>query len=149
MFIQNNFRLISAVFILIGISIIVYMFQNTKEWDFNRIVIVIAISLFLFMLVLIGYLVHKSKYELKWPPVIPDCPDYWELEDGTCVPNQKNTNVGTCNERKYRDFVRKHSESELRGPSGIRKKAEWANKCGIVWDGITNNPEVINYSLHN
>ncbi len=142
MFIQNNFHWLSVVFILIGVSIVVFMFQNTKEWDFNRIVIVTAICLLLFMLVLIGYLVHKSKYELKWPPVIPDCPDYWELEDGKCVPNRKGTNVGTCN-KPIR--VPEH----LKGPSGIRKKAEWANSCGIVWDGVTNNPEVTNFSLYN
>lgn len=153
MFIRNNFRTISILFILIGVLLIVYLYQSTKQWTFNRIVIVVALCFLLGMLVLVGYLVNNSKYNAKWPPVIGECPDYWEVEKGEdgkyrCIVNERNTNVGRCNQASYNTFISGLSENDLKGISGLRKKSKWANDCGIMWDGVTNHPDVINHSIH-
>jgi hypothetical protein len=100
--------------------------------NFQRLVIIIAIVLLIVIFVFTLIILSRSKSSQSWPPVIGDCPDYWIDTSGNgsnCV-NVKN--LGTC-ATETMDF----STSEYTGDQGLCNKYNWANNCGVSWDGIT------------
>lgn len=99
---------------------------------FQKIVIYIALILSLLILLFVGYMMYRAKNNVTWPPMISECPDYWKVTDVEKCANEHN--LGSCGDTM--DF----SGSDWNGKSGLKKKYEWARKCGITWDGITNNP---------
>ena len=84
----------------------------------------------------VAYFTYKAKSKAGYPPVIAECPDYWENTEtngkNQCV-NNKNIGKDSC--AKVMDF----SRSPWIGDSGLCRKLEWAKKCDITWDGVTNN----------
>ena len=61
---------------------------------FQNIVITIAIIFLIITLAFIGISLYKQKIKAKYPPVIPNCPDYWEMKDNFCV---NSMNLGNNN----------------------------------------------------
>ena len=104
---------------------------------FQSIVMTIAIVLLIICLVLIGMTIYNTKYNMAFPPVVADCPDYWLDESQGDASNCVNSkNLGTCNVNKM-DF----SKSMWTGNNGLCNKAKWAKACNLTWDGITNSSE--------
>jgi hypothetical protein len=102
---------------------------------FQKTVLVVSTTLLVLSLITIAVLLNKAKDNLQWPPMISECPDYWKVTD---IDRCQNTmNLGTCGNNA--DF----SSSEWQGKSGLKKKYDWAKGCGLTWDGITNNPDLI------
>ena len=101
---------------------------------FQSIVMIVATVILLICLVIIGVMLYRSKYNMQFPPVVADCPDYWlDMSDGdsrNCV-NAKD--LGSCG-TKQMDF----SSSFWTGPQGDCRKFQWARGCDLTWDGITN-----------
>lgn len=100
--------------------------------NFQRITIYIAIVLLLLTLSFIGYMIYKTKSSVTWPPMVSECPDYWDVGSNNTCNNVQN--LGTCDASSM-DF----SGPEWQGNSGLKCKYNWAKKCGITWDGITNS----------
>jgi len=114
--------------------------------SFQKIVLIISIVVLIISLAVIGVTLHYSKLSTKWPPHIPECPDYW-LSDGSgnksvCT-NIKN--LGVCPPKTGE----KHLSMNFNNPpfnnlsNSNCAKYTWANVCKISWDGITygaNNP---------
>ena len=97
--------------------------------EFRQIVVLVAVIVLIVILTIIGYSLTKAK-DVNWPPVVPTCPDYWELDgSGNCM-NTKN--LGTCKNSKM-DF----SIDNYLGVNGACNKYKWATGCGVSWDGIT------------
>tara|TARA_B110000305_G_scaffold61519_1_gene68253 strand:- start:303 stop:656 length:354 start_codon:yes stop_codon:yes gene_type:complete len=108
---------------------------------FQRSVIGIASSILIITLVLVGITLYHSKKNQDWPPVVSDCPDYWITrdsndEDGAVCYNANNLGSASCN--KKMDF----SKQAWQGSTGTCRKSQWAKKCKLTWDGITNNGSV-------
>ena len=105
------------------------------EFNFQMIVISISVIFLIIMLVIIGIAMYKKKYTQVFPPIVSNCPDYWEDKSignsSNCV-NIKN--LGTCGV-KSKDF----SGTDWTSNEGICNKAKWARNCNLTWDGITNN----------
>ena len=101
--------------------------------EFRTIVSIVAIVILIIVLVIIGFSLSRIK-DPKWPPVTPECPDYWELDGtGKC----KNTKaLGTCNTQSGANTV-DFSEPEYAGSLGPCRKYNWAKSCGVTWDGVT------------
>ena len=101
---------------------------------FQLTVLLIAVIILIITLVFIGLALRKAKNAQQWPPMIPECPDYWSLQRGTNgAPICSNDhNLGTCKE-KTKDF----NISTFSGSQGLCNKYKWATSCGIAWDGIT------------
>ena len=104
---------------------------------FQKIVLIAAIIILIIALIFIGMALSYSQ-DKHWPPIVPQCPDYWEADgsgnNSTCT-NVKN--LGTCNS------VMNFNSAPYTGASGTCAKYNWANNCGVTWDGITygvNNP---------
>jgi hypothetical protein len=104
---------------------------------FQNIVITIAIIILIITLAFIGISLYRQKSKAKYPPVIPNCPDYWETKGNFCVNSMDlgNNNAG-CREKIN------FSTPQWSGQPGLCGKYKWANACNITWDGISNNKEL-------
>lgn len=100
---------------------------------FQKILLVIMFILLIVILVLVGITLYKNKTSKTWPPNLADCPDYWLDMSGNGMKCVNVKDLGTCNgsvaqgEHLTMDFSTYNSCD----------KYNWANSCGIAWDGIT------------
>lgn len=100
--------------------------------NFQSVMLLIAIIALIICLILIGMFLKDSKSSITWPPIIPNCPDFWEdlSGDGSRCSNVKRLGspvVATM------DFT----ASTYTGSSGKCEKYKWATTNGLEWDGIT------------
>lgn len=102
--------------------------------DFQKVVMAVAIGVLILTLGMIGSALSKQRKNAVYPPVLADCPDYWEnTSDGTC--RRKQYNRGICPDN-IKDF----------SDSTDCYKYDWTNKCDVTWDGISNNPDICDTS---
>lgn len=119
------------------------------DWGFHKIVICIAIITLIISLVIIGHYLRNSKSNSIYPPVVSNCPDYWEekIIPGNannrkhCV-NNKEINNGKPDTVKVKDF----NSGDWQGFIGRCRKQQWAVQNELTWDGVTNNPKLCSYS---
>jgi hypothetical protein len=112
--------------------------------SFQKYVLLIAIVILIIALVIIGFALSYSKAQ-NWPPLVPSCPDYWEIDGSgnntTCTNVQ---DLGTCpSNTGNQHLVMNFNSSNFTGANGLCAKYNWATNCGVSWDGITygvNNP---------
>jgi len=112
---------------------------------FQKIVLFAAIIILIIALVVIGVALSYAKDDEEWPPLIPDCPDYWTIDgsgnNANCI-NVKD--LGTCPPQSGQQHLTMNfNSSAFTGSNGDCAKYTWAKKCGVTWDGITygvNNP---------
>lgn len=103
--------------------------------DFQKIVMMAAIVVLIVTLTMIGIAMNKQKKNAIYPPVLAECPDYWQnTVDGECKRGALY-NRGDCPSNTV-DFS---SMSDC-------AKYEWASGCGVTWDGISNNPDICDTS---
>ena len=107
-------------------------------FEFQQTVMTISVIMLVLALILIGVALYRQKYnaDIAFPPVVADCPDYWDnvsTEDKIQCENVKN--LGGC------PGVKDFSASEFVGNNGVCEKQKWAKACGVVWDGVANNNE--------
>jgi hypothetical protein len=119
--------------------------------NFNRTVLVVATILLILGLIIIGFFIVKSIQDSEYPPVISDCPDYWNVTydaDGkvVCTSNSINTattsnNSNNSNNRCNTYPVALFTASGSTKADILCEKNKWAKDCNIHWDGITNNSQ--------
>jgi hypothetical protein len=111
--------------------------------NFNRTVLLVASVLLILGLIIIGFFIVKSVQDSAYPPVISDCPDYWNVnydpvtQKKICTNNSINPGPTTNECRNYPVSLfsaNGSSEADI-----ICAKNKWAKSCNIHWDGITNN----------
>ena len=105
---------------------------------FQKFVLYTAVIILIITLVVIGITLSNSSSN-DWPPMVPQCPDYWKLDgsgnNSTCT-NLKDLGVcpaGLGGKHQIMNF----NTSTFTGSQGICNKYNWANKCQVSWDGIT------------
>ena len=105
---------------------------------FQKIVLYSAIIILIVVLIIIGVAFSYAKNE-QWPPLLPECPDYW-IADGSgnntqCI-NVKD--LGTCPAQQGKKHqIMNFNSDNFTGDNGDCAKYTWANKCKVSWDGIT------------
>lgn len=112
---------------------------------FQKIVLYTAIIILLIALVFVGFSLTYSKSKMPWPPVTPQCPDYWTMDgsgnDAVCI-NVKN--LGICPPSAGKQFLTMNfNQAPFNGSNSNCLKYQWANRCKVSWDGINygvNNP---------
>jgi hypothetical protein len=100
--------------------------------NFHRLVIIITVIILILILIFVAIMLSRSKSSQTWPPIVGDCPDYWIDLSGNgamCVNSKK---LGTCNQNTMN-----FTTSLWTGSNGLCAKYNWANGCGLTWDGIT------------
>jgi len=100
---------------------------------FQKIVVIIAILSLIGALIFIGYAMYNKQHNVQFPPVSSQCPDYWKAKDNKCY-NVKD--LGSCANGKGKS--ENFNTDFFKGHRGICRKANWAKRCGVSWDGITN-----------
>jgi len=105
-------------------------------FGFQQTVMTVSVIILVLALILIGVALYRQKYnnDIAFPPVVADCPDYWDnvsTEDKIRCENVKN--LGSC------PGVKDFSAYEFVGNTSVCEKQKWAKACGVVWDGVTNN----------
>ena len=111
--------------------------------EFNKIVLTIAIVVLLIALIVLGIFLSKSMFEDTYPPVISDCPDYWDVSYNTAN-DVICTNISTINSGKGTNECSNYEVNQFLNEGTeindvICNKQKWAKSCGITWDGVTNN----------
>lgn len=97
--------------------------------NFQKAITIIAILFLIFLLLGMWYIFSRGENNTKFPPMIAQCPDYWELKKNKCINKKKLGNGCKTFNPKY---------SKYKGAMGKVEKCKWAKNCGVVWDGITN-----------
>jgi hypothetical protein len=105
---------------------------------FQKTVLFVAIGILIISLIIIGFVLSAGK-DNQWPPMIPNCPDYWTADgsgnNAKCV-NVKD--LGTCPPSEDSEhLVMNFNGSAFTGSEGDCNKYKWADKCNVSWDGIT------------
>lgn len=119
--------------------------------SFQMIVLAIAVVVLIIILTAIGLGIRNLKNKVVYPPIANQCPDYWEVADDkiSCsIPGQSGKNKGslatTASINSVPGYDSANNKIDFTVPdwninkSAICNKQEWANKYGIVWDGISN-----------
>jgi len=107
--------------------------------EFQKIILYTAIIILIITLVVVGISLSYVKNEQKWPPMTPECPDYWVSHgsdnESYCV-NIKD--LGTCGPYgNNKHLIMNFNSNIFTGSQGNCNKYKWAKNCGISWDGIT------------
>ena len=98
---------------------------------FQRIVLIISFVILVLALIIIGVLLYNKQYDIKFPPEIGNCPDYYVSgPNGACANTigLKTLNPN-CNTPNFRSYT---------GEGADKNKCNWSKQCGVTWDGITN-----------
>lgn len=112
---------------------------------FQKIVLFIAVIILIIALIAIGIALYYASASQQWPPLVPECPDYWNADgsgnNATCT-NIKD--LGTCPPKSGdTHLIMNFNTPAFSGENSLCAKYTWAQKCGVSWDGITygvNNP---------
>jgi hypothetical protein len=107
--------------------------------SFQKYVLIIALVILIITLLFIGITIKHAKKKEQWPPVIGDCPDYWIdlLGNGEKCVNVKDLGSCTKTEKGQSHYTMDFSVPAFTGSDELCSKYNWANKCGVTWDGIT------------
>ena len=104
----------------------------------KQTIIIIATIILIIYLIIIGLSIYKSQYNNQYPPVIPECPDYWDItEDKNCINSKK---IGTCQIED--DLKINLNEAKWKGKTGMCAKYQFAKRCNLQWDGISGKNEL-------
>jgi hypothetical protein len=102
---------------------------------FQKTVTMVAIIILILTLGFIGLALYRQKYNPQYPPVIPNCPDYWDASGNECVNFKKLGNSQCFNNMDF-------TTAQWSGDLGLCGKYKWAKGCNLSWDGISNRPEL-------
>ena len=130
--------LIISIVLIIFLIIISLLLKSKSMGSFQKIILIIAIIILLINLVIIALALHNSKNK-NWPPLVPNCPDYWIIDGSgnniTCI-NKKD--LGVCKPPSgQQHLTMKFNTAPFTGANGNCAKYTWANNCKVAWDGLT------------
>lgn len=111
--------------------------------EFYKTVFMIMLIVLFISLSIVGYAIYNSKNDKKYPPIVSECPDYYELSGNICtdVHGLSSGDQSSCQNVNFSLFT--NSNNAGMGPnSAICEKKIWANNCGVNWDGITNDENI-------
>lgn len=108
--------------------------------SFQTTVVTIAVVLLIIIMIFIGISLYRNKKNFQYPPVAANCPDYW-LDQSTegrivCV-DAKNLGKKDCMKKIN------VSEASWLSEKALCQKKQWANRCELTWDGVTNNNSMV------
>ena len=135
---KNYSILILSIISLIILALIITFLSKSNIGSFQKIILMLAIVVLFITLIIIAYALKQSK-NANWPPIVPDCPDYWVSDlSGNNIICKNVKNLGTCKPpRGMSNLVMNFNTHPYTGSNGNCAKYTWANNCNIAWDGLT------------
>jgi hypothetical protein len=110
---------------------------------FQKIVLISAIIILIIALVVIGIALSSATNNEDWPPMVPDCPDYWKIDgSGNMTTCTNIKDLGVCRAKSgQKHQVMNFNSPAFTGDNGTCNKYNWAKRCQVTWDGITYGAE--------
>ena len=128
---------------------------------FQITILIIAAVILILILAVVGVVMSKNVRSSVYPPSSLSCPDYWQLNsDGTCQIPVDTTGAGATigvNKGTWDGSTVDGTKSlpglnsgagtvnfndsnwgSVGSSSATCAQQKWANKYGILWDGISN-----------
>jgi hypothetical protein len=102
---------------------------------FQQTVSTVAIIILILTLCFIGITLYNQKYNSNYPPVIPNCPDYWDASGNKCVNSMSLGNMDKC--AGPMDFT----TAQWSGGDSLCAKYKWAKMCNLTWDGVSSQAD--------
>tara|TARA_B100000424_G_scaffold123286_1_gene93463 strand:+ start:5131 stop:5565 length:435 start_codon:yes stop_codon:yes gene_type:complete len=139
---------------------------------FYKNALIVATIALMVILAIIATVLIVNKDKVFYPPVVSECPDYWVDAgflkspggekylvdpDVKSAAESASNNTDCINFKKLGSCMNEgliidpNSSDMFPGGQGIHQGSkmcsqfEWANRCGITWDGITNRENVCSY----
>ena len=110
--------------------------------SYNSVILTIATIIFVILLTFVAYFIYQGQ-KLKFNIIPSTCPDYWSFDGTACTPQsaKDGPNIGRCGKDspapsipvdRYKTSCEKYAYITAK------------NVCGgtILWDGVTNNPDL-------
>ena len=111
---------------------------------FNKMVLMVATILLILGLIIIGIIIVRTLEGEDFPPVVTDCPDYWNVTYNSAneiICKNNNINSGHSSNRCRNYPTATFTVNGTSEADKMCEKQKWAKECNINWDGITNNPK--------
>ena len=89
-------------------------FLNSEESKFHKIIIQIALIIIIIVSILCIILFSVTSNNIKYPPIIANCPDYWEANGDKCV------NIHGLGDNCDADI--NFNQDKYRGIAGLKQK---------------------------
>jgi len=129
---------------------------------FQKNIITIGLVVLIIATILLLLIVRTSLENASWPPIKPECPDYWDISINSvnglsCI---NNAGINEC-KRNFPNNVDSNqpgwctsetgfTENKIKVTlGGLSRKKDidcaknlWAKYEGVTWDGITNNNRI-------
>jgi hypothetical protein len=119
--------------------------------SFNSIVLNVAVITLIIVLIVIGVVINNSVrgQNIKFPPVVGTCPDYWSASDhagntlcqNTITIGEGNLIMKTNPSHAQTSIANNSMCTEFLSSSvpATCDKYNLAKSCNLTWDGVTNN----------
>jgi hypothetical protein len=138
--------------------------------NFQNSVFMITMFSLLVVLTITSIILNSKKSDMKYPPIVDNCPDYWYSSyynidnSGNSIPDEKcsSSTYGCCPDNITPKTDDAGTSCPIAQCYNVKKlgipetdvcktqmdftsyttcqKQTWANGCSITWDGITNMP---------
>lgn len=104
--------------------------------NFQKMTLIVAGILLLVCIVVIVLIFLFPNTEQVWPPMVPNCPDYFKDINGDGSKCQNDLLLGTCGIDPSNNFIN-FTDVKYIGSNSACEKYNTAQNCQISWDGIT------------
>ena len=93
--------------------------------SFQKIMIAIAIILLVLFAMFLFYSLKNSHYNVKFPPRVAQCPNYYGPSSDNKYKCYDNLNLTTTPDCKIAD-----------NKTTITERCSWISECKVGWDGL-------------
>lgn len=104
--------------------------------NFQKMTLIFAGVLLLICIVIILLIFLFPNTKQVWPPLVANCPDYFTDENGDGSKCENNLRLGILDKPNCKGPYNFNTSPYI-GSGGNCEKYNWANNCGLTWDGIT------------
>ena len=142
---MNSYQIILLIIVVVIITLLFIYGRNLANTtagiyggigSFQKITVAIVFITLLVLFIFIGGSLAYAKKNVADTQILPQCPDFWEIEETDTGPKCVNVqDLGTCpaatgDEHLTVDFNSDNFTDNC-------AKYTWADNCNVAWDGLT------------
>ena len=108
--------------------------------NFYKFICILALVILIVCLACIGVAMNSSSNVSSiFPPNVSNCPDFYKMDASYCNSMYTITNSSDPDCKSMSFDSEPYTNPGMGPTSGMCEKQKWAIRCGVNWDGITNN----------
>lgn len=142
---MNSYQIILLIIVVVIITLLFVYGGNLVNTfvgtygaigSFQKITIIITFIILLVIFIFIGSSLVYAKKNAANAPILPQCPDFWEISETATGPKCVNIqDLGTCPAASGDEHLTVDFNSD--NFTDNCAKYTWANNCNVAWDGLT------------